>query len=638
MPIIDITDEVVEGLGTAYGTSSGSLNVPAALRWDCSIGGLPFLFGMSDQYPMRRETGEFRRQRIDSERDPGEQSLDSGFWLRSQASWHYGSGITTAEPLESNSEETRFRYARSGGVDPWTPGQLSLLHDTEKKYTSTGSSQFLLGVDTGVLHADGTTVSYHTASTSATVTWGGSASAVTSMTSDGTNYYVANAVGIYKGTLPTGTGSKVWDTGDVTLVRFLKSRLMATVGKGVYELTGSGPTLPTALDAGATRPSGWTWTDMAEGPAGIYLSGYAGDQSTIEVIRVAVSSGTVTLDPPVQVADMPRGERVLSLYAYVGSYLIIGTSKGVRVALLRDDGSLTLGPLIVESADGCKDAVAAGSYVYVTMGSKGDAGDRVNRAGLWRVNLGTNLDGNPLKFASAADLVAPAGTTGACEQVTTVGGVLWFTVTGAGIYREASTFVSEGWLESGRVRVGTVEPKSWRDMRLLMSSENVGTVTGCANVSGTTAPSTWEQVIQVSSTNPDQYGSLNSAAPGVQQSLFAAFRLKATDTSVSPVMIGYQLRAIPAPKRSELLQATVMCMDFETDRTGVRYGSIGGSWDRFQALKQLEATAGTVQWLDYTTGERAEAYVERVVMIRTTPPSRQHKNGGGLVQVLLRLV
>lgn len=635
----DITDPVVTSLGLAYESNTATAAVPADMRWDCSIGGLPFLLANSDQFPYRRETGEFRRQRIDNERDPGEQSLDSGYWLRSQSSWHYGSGLTTAEPLESAGDETRFRYARSGGVDPWTPGELSLLNDTAQVYASAGSSQYLLGVDTGVLHADATTVSYHpTSGASATVTWGGSASAITSMTSDGTNYYVANAVGIYKGTLPSGSGSKVYDTGDVTLVRWVKSRLMATVGKAVYELTASGPTLPSALDSGTTRPSGWTWTDMAEGPTSIYLSGYAGDTSTIERITVSISSGVVTLEPPTVVADMPRGEQVLSLYAYVGSYLIVGTNKGCRVAAINGDGSLALGPLLFEISDGCKDAVALGSYAYVTVGSKGDAGDRVQRSGLWRINLGQNLDNNALRFATAADLVAPAGTSGQATQVTTAGGKLWFTVNGAGIYRQQDTFVTEGWLESGRIRLGTMEPKAWRDMRLIMSTQTAGSATGYASVTGVNAPSNWDAVITVTNLAPDQYGSLNYPAPLAQSTLFAAVKLKADSSASSPVLLGYQLRAIPAPKRTELVQVPILLYDYETDRTNVRYGSKGGAWARYQLLKQLENTAGTVTWLDYTTGERAEAYVERVVLVRATPPSRSFTGAGGVCQVLLRLV
>ena len=641
MPLIDITDEVVQDLGYAYGVTNPGAVVPASLRWDCSIGGLPFLFGMSDQLPMRRETSEFRRQRIDSERNPGEQSLDSGYWIRSQSSWHYGDGLTSAEPLEINDLEARFRYQEGGGIDPWTPGQLSLLHDTEKVFSASATGQLLLGVNTGVLHAAGTALSYlPSAGASASVSWSGSAT-IQSLTSNGSSWFVGANGGIYKGTLPSGAGTHIYTTAATTLVRWVKSRLMASVGTSIYEITNISPSatpaaLPTAL---YTHPStDWVWTDFAEGPTAIYLSGYSGDSSSIFQIGVDATSTTVTLAQPVVVAEMPRGEVVKSLYSYVGAYMIVGTSKGVRVAAIESNGSLTLGPLLIEKSDGCDDAVAQGSFVWVTVGAQGDAGNRVNRAGLYRVNLGQNLNNSPLQFAHASDLVAPAGTTGKAVQVSVAGDAVWFAVDGSGVFREKSTFVSEGWLETGRIRLGTVEAKAWRDMRLMMLSSAVGSVTGYASVNGSQSPSTWDQVINVTSTNADQYGSLNYAAPGAQQSLYAAFKITATDPSISPVMVGYQLRAIPAPKRTELVQATLLCMDFETDRTGVRYGAIGGAWSRFSLLKDLERSSGTVTWLDYTTGERAEAYVERVVLTRTMPPSRQHKNGGGLAQVLLRLV
>ena len=93
---IEITDPVVNDLtfGSPQG-SSGTINAPTNMNWDCSIGDLTFLYGISDQYPFLRQTAEFRRQRIDTERNPGEQSLDSGYWLRSQQSWHYGSGLNS---------------------------------------------------------------------------------------------------------------------------------------------------------------------------------------------------------------------------------------------------------------------------------------------------------------------------------------------------------------------------------------------------------------------------------------------------------------------------------------------------------------------------------------------------------------
>ena len=635
----DVTTQVVDDL--SYGSTVsgvGQVDAPESTNWDCAIGDLTFLFAMSDQYPFRRETAEFRRQRIDTERNPGEQSLDSGYWIRSQSSWHYGSGLTSAEPLEVNNDEAQFRYKEGGGVNPWTPGQLSLLNDTASVLSSAGSGQLLLGVDTGVLHADGAVLKYIALDgTVTTVTWGGSGS-IKSMTTDGENYYVADTTGIYKGALPTGSGSLIWNTGANPVIRWVKSRLMATVGAAVYELTGSGPTLPSPLDPGTARPSGWTWTDIAEGPAAIYVSGYVGDTSTIERIGVSATTSAVTLDVPVVVADMPRGETVLSTYSYVGSFLIVGTTLGARVALINSDGSLTLGPLVVD-AGAVDDAVAIENYVYVTVRDQGNAGDRAYRAGLYRIDLGQVLNQSSLDFAHAADLVAPAGTTGDAVQVTSAGGYLYFAVDTQGVFKQQDTFVSEGWLESGRIRLGTVENKGWRDLRLLTKSGETGTVTGYADTSETGSPSTWTTVITADGDRTDTSGKLTAAAPAPQSNLYVAFSLTSADSNTSsPVFIGYQVRAVPAPERTRLLQVPIMLFDFITDRKGLRVGKRGFAWDTLQKLQDLEQSTAVVQWRDYTTGEAATAYVERVSFVRTSPPTNRASGVGGIGQVLLRLV
>lgn len=638
MPIFDISDEVVEGLGTTYSSPASSTGtVTDSIRWDCAVGGLPFLFAYSREFPHRRETAPFRKDRVDTEREPGEQSLDSGYWLRSQASWHYGSGLSSAEPIEVSSEEARFRYKRGGGVNPWTPGQVTLLNDTSLSLSSAGSTQHLIGVDTGYLHADGTVVKYVTTGGSATaVTWGGG-SAVTSLTSDGASYYAANATGIYKGTLPSSAGSLLWNTGSSTLVRWVKSRLFAAVGLSLYELVGgTPPTLPTAL---YTHPTtGWTWTDVSEGPSAIYAAGYAGDQSIIYRITIGTTTTTVTLDQPTVVAEMPRGELVKSLYSYVGTYMIVGTSKGVRIAVINTDGSLSIGPLVVESADGCSDAVAVGSFVYVTMGAYGEGGDRSNRAGLWRIDLGSSLVSNPLKFAAAADLTVPAGIGGSCSQVTSAGGLLFFTSSGVGVYKQNTTYVSEGWMETGRIRLGTVESKAWRTLRIQSDKSKVGTVTAYASVSENSTPSTWSAAVSASNVTGDETGSLNAAAGGPVSALYLAFKLTQGSSADTPAFVGYQLKAVPAPDRAELVSVPLLNFDRECDSRGVWSGDDGRAWTRFQQLKVLEESSSTIQWRDYTTGETAEAFIEQVSFHRTTPPTRNQSGAGGILTVLLRLV
>lgn len=641
MPAYDITEELVFDL-IGRGTAAASSTATSGVAWDCSIGGLPFLFALSDQYPMRRETADFRRQRIDNERDVGEQSLDSGFWIRSQSSWHYGAGLVSAEPLEVNDAEARFRFASSGGVDPWTPGVVSLLHDTEEMLTDTGTGQVLIGVDSGVLFGQGTDLTYQPSSgSSGAVTWGGS-NTITSLTSNGSHYFVADSAGIWKGALPDGAGSKIYTASSGSVVRWVKQRLMVANGSSLYEVTDISPAgapvaLPTAL---YSHPStGWVWTDFAEGPASIYACGYAGDTSTIFNINITASTTAVELDQPVVVAELPRGEIVYSLYSYLGTFLIVGTSKGVRVAAIQGDGSLQLGPLIVEVDGGCKDAVAVDRFVYVTAAADADAGDRVKRAGLYRIDLGQPLESAALRYAYAADLVAPAGTSGSCHQVTLAGGKLWLGVDGAGLFRETATYVDEGWLESGRIRLGTLEAKAWRDVRLMAKPGTTGTVEAYASTRDTSAPSTWNQIISVNGTTYDSYGSLKSVSAEPEPEIYVAVRLVSNDTNTAPAeTVGYQVRAVPAPKRSRLIQTSCMLFDFETDRKGLKHGQTGGAFVRLQALEDLETSAGTVIWRDFTSGEYAEAYIERVSFTRTTPPTRANQNVGGVVQVVLRLI
>lgn len=638
MPYYDITEQTLSDLGLTLTGSSGAL-VPTSIRWDVEIGGLPFLLAISDQVPMRRETSEFRRQRIDNERNPGEQSLDSGYWIRSQSTWHYGAGLSTAEPLEINDQEARFRYTTSGGVNVWNPGELSLLNSTASALSASATTQHLLGVNTGVLHASDATLTYVPSSGSASaVTWGGTGT-ITSITTDGANYYVADTTGIYKGSLPTGTGSKIWNTGDTTLIRWVKSRLMATVGKAVYELTGTGPTLPTALDPGTARPTGWTWTDISEGPSAIYLSGYVGDTSTIERVTIATTTTAVTLDVPTIVADMPRTELVYSLYSYIGSYLIVGTSKGVRVASIESNGSLTLGPLLVETSDGVRDSVAVDSYVYCTVGTKGEVGDRVQRGGLYRIDLGRTINNAVLQFATAPDLVAPSGVTGAASQVTIAGGKLWMAVSGNGVYKQTDNFVAEGWLETGRIRLGTIEPKSWVDVRLIGSTSMSGDATMFASTTDTGSPSSWAPTALVTSSIPDAVSTLGAVAATPQPDIYLAVRLRPNDARTASSLIkGYQVRAIPSPARTELISVPVMCFDFEVDRQGVRYGTKNGAYSRYKLLKALEQASALIQFRDFTTGELVSAYVERVSYARTNPPTRQVSGNGGVITVLLRIV
>ena len=106
--------------------------------YDLSVNGLPFFVYATDETPYRRQTAEYRKQQIDQSNEPGEQTL-TGWWLRSQSSFHNGSGIKFYDP--SAGETVSYRFADSKGVDVWTKGQVTLLNSSTPEHETTGPIQ-----------------------------------------------------------------------------------------------------------------------------------------------------------------------------------------------------------------------------------------------------------------------------------------------------------------------------------------------------------------------------------------------------------------------------------------------------------------------------------------------------------------
>jgi hypothetical protein len=630
-----ISQRINERLGVA-GYPGGSVDAPDSASWDFALGNLKFLYATSDQDPYLRETSEFRRERIDTATNPGEQSLDSGYWVRSQESWHYGGGLRNAEPLEITAAEYRFRYQDSGGVDPWIAGKLTLLNDTER-IVKDPESFSLLGTTEGVVlyNAAGVTL----LDDDGGEVWSYANTTIYSLTTDGDNFYAGTIDGkIIKGDLETGAAAEVHDfaKAENVLVRWVKGRIIACVGNAVYEGAGD---VWNEIDSGATLPDEFTWKDVAEGPVAIYLAGHAGVQSSIYKIEVTVAEGVVELSPLILVAEMPRGELVNTMYSYVGAFLAIGTSDGARIAGMQANGTLDVGPIVRQSESGVHDFVAYGSYLYAAVGEDGSAGARVKAPGLVRMNLGQTLNDQPLMFAHANDLTAP-GTMASCTSVTTRNGKLVMGMEGDGVYRQSDLYVKEGWLETGRIRLGTTEKKTFRDLRLLGEPGMQGGVVGYTErETDRFSPAGWNPVVAIGGERYDRTGKISSNPNEPSTSLYVAIQLLATeDQTMAPVVQSYQLRAIPSPERTRLLRIPVLMQDTETDKTGQVLGYDGYAWDRVQLLEALEQEYALTPYHDFTTGEKVNVYIERVTWRRTTPPKHNSGNAGGVATILARIV
>jgi hypothetical protein len=631
-----ITEPIVSPIGIAG--ASTPLYTNTSNIYDIAIGGQPFLLGASDKYPYQRQTATYRKQQFDNTKEVGEQSFE-GWWLRSQSSFHLGAGINYLDPYLS--ENVQYRFNDSAGIDVWTPGQVTMLPDTTNVFTVSDNIEMFGATDSldqdCVFVSDNSTLTRIAADgTDATVAYGGSGSNITSLTQDGLNYYAANNTGIYRGALTgTGaTGSIYYQTGANTVIGFVKQRLVAAIGPSVYEITtATGATGPLVSDKRYTHPdSGWNWTSIVEGPQAVYASGYRGTNSSIFKFSLSTAGVMPTLTNAVTAADFPDDEHVTALGVYLGTYMLIGTNRGIRVGIIDANGDISYGPLTYEKSDASHTLSFAfkDRFAYATITNAIDG-----KSGLIRIDLSQETE--PGRYAYAKDL--SSGVTGSCRAVAFIGdtGRVAFAVADSGVYFEhATNKVASGFLDTGYIRYATVEKKYFKLIKPRFNTPMFGTCT----ISTKEVDGDVTSIITIANGTPALNTDLATNVNQPQEEL--AFRFTfgrdTSDTTKGPVFDGYQVKSLPAVVRARQLTIPLVNYDFETDRYGIQNGYETRAWDRLQALESLEAAGDTVIIQDFTTGEQITGLIEQLSFERTTPSDRRYTGFGGIVYVSIRTV
>jgi hypothetical protein len=728
----NITEDLPLNVGNP-GTSGFWTN--NAEDYDVAFGGLPFFMAPTDVNPYQRETAPYRKDQFDNSKEPGEQSL-TGWWIRSQSSFHGGTGINFYDPTAG--ESIGYRFNDSKNVDIWTKGQVTLLKDlaevnhyiTDPVIAPSYDSQHLRTIQwagtNGVLLHDGYDVDK--IDSAGTVTNfvdynSGTDTKVYGICDDGTYaYWVTNTgskLEMFKKLLTldsTTAGTSMLTHASIAIanaeMEFVKDRIVLCFNNVVYELSPTASSLGTPI---YTNPNvNYKYTSIAASGPAIYTAGYSGLYSTIQKYTLGTNGSMPTLTQASVAAELPPGEIVHKLYYYLG-YMIIGTSKGMRVADVNDqDGSLSYGPLIFESTQPVYDFAARDRFIWAVAGGTANAG-------LIRVDLSQIIENEPLRFAYANDLqytqllnypttaVAFIGetnrlafTTAALNAGTLIvnkaltsnvatlttstahglvaGDTVWvegvgspfesttapFTVIatpttttftyaktnadiastavslsyakaakpGKILMESASTLASTGYVTTGAIRYGTLEPKNYKFVRARgdysYGAMDIQSIDSAAAVYNIITYNSSIGTPEAATTNPE----------GPQEFLSYKFTLSrsASDTSRGPIFKGYQAKALPATKRQRLIQFPVWCYDIEKDRYNVQTGYEGRAWERIQTLEDIEAAGDIVNVQDFTTGERIQAIIERIDFSRKTPPNGQFDGFGGLLLVTVRSV
>ncbi len=654
----DITEgRPTRAIATDIGiVSDGAIWQNTDINYDVAIGGLPFIYAISDSRPYVRQTAPFRKDQFDNQTEPGEQSL-TGWWIRSQSSFHGGTGIVYFDPQTSD-PFGHYRFADSKGVDVFKQGEVTLLNNVTEGHNVTGqirsngrpfqtARSIKYGSTSGILLWDEYDVDK--IASNGTVTHfidynAGTDSAVYGICDDGTTaFWITNTSTkktVYKKPL-TGTSAS---TADVTLMfdeigtvsnatmEYVKERIVMCADNKVYEFSSSAVAMPTAI---YTHPSSsHVFSSISASGSAIYIAGYNGIQSTIIKFTLSTAGVMPTLTSAVVAAELPVGEIVHKIYYYLG-FMMIGTNKGIRAATVSDvDGSINYGPLIVETSQPCYDFAARDRFVWCATSVNGEPG-------VIRIDLGTELE--PLRFAYANDIYYPGVTghqTTACafmdgtEQLSFVTTATSTSAVGYTYIENMSQLTPTGYLKTGNIRYNTLEKKNFK--RLLGRGDfTYGSMTlDTVDENGTE----YDVISYDASVGAPE---VTTSSPATAQEYlaykFIMYR-DGTDSSKGPVFKGYQAKATIATPRQRVMQFPVYCYDIETDRYNVLLGYEGRAFDKIRLLEDIEGNGDVITWQDLTTGESRQAVIEQVTFTRLTPPDKRFDGFGGVLQITIRTV
>jgi hypothetical protein len=653
----DITEgRPTRAIATDIGiVSDGAIWQNTDINYDVAIGGLPFIYAINDSRPYIRQTAPFRKDQFDNQTEPGEQSL-TGWWIRSQSSFHGGTGITYFDPQTAD-EFGHYRFADSKGVDVFEEGEVTLLNNMVAGHNVTGQMRadgrpfqsarsIKWSTNTGILLWDEYDVDK--INSAGTVTHfidysSGTDAPVYGICDDGTTaFWITNTATkktVYKKPL-TGTSAS---TADVTkmfdevgtianaTMEFVKERIVMCADNKVYEFSSSASAMPSAV---YTHPSSsHVFTSVAASGPAIYISGYNGSQSTILKFTLSTAGVMPTLTQAVVAAELPVGEVVHKIYYYLGT-MLIGTNKGVRAAQVNDqDGSLRYGPLFIKTDQPCFDFTARDRFVWCATSVAGEPG-------VIRIDLGTELD--TLIFAYANDVYYPGVTghqTTACAFASGTDQMMFTTTattsTVGYVYTEnMSQLIPTGYIKTGNIRYNTLEKKNFK--RLLGRGDfTYGSMTlDTVDQNGVE----YDVISYDASVGAPE---VTTSSPATAQEYlaykFIMYR-DGTDASKGPQFKGYQAKATIATPRQRVVQFPVYCYDIETDRYNVLLGYEGRAFDKIRLLEDIEGTGDVVTWQDLTTGESRQAVIEQVTFTRLTPPDKRFDGFGGVLQITIRTV
>lgn len=618
--------EIPHPLGITPDDAGVSFPNPPGFGGDYDIAGLQFLSAASDDFPYQRQLTKQVKEQIDQSQNPGDNSLQ-GWWIRSQTDWSGGAGQEFMEPVSEDLVSRSFKS--SFGVDVFTrPGFVKPLlqgDDMIGEWVS-GAAPVMVRTPAGFVVASGTSVyRYENDVLTGTATAAGT---VTGLTVAGGFVLICSVNNIERAPLSGSfTATSTFTCTGTPEAWFVKSRVLIAIGDKIHEFAGTAFGAPVALTTPLydLKDSSLTVTGVTTTPRSILLATKSNSGSFIYALTLDDNGTLPSTTAPVVIAEFPNNEVLIDIESYLGTFVGIATSRGVRIATINSNGSITYGPLLGSPIpSGTKNIFS--SYDRFLHYPTADLGN--GESGLVRVDLSGLADDGRAPWSTWVTLRAGITTTCIGGYAIDEQEAYLLGTESPCLYRTGTNWET-GELTTSLVRYGTLETKMFDSVRVTMES-NVGAT-------------------RVDSVTPDSTVTLiGSIAPvmGLEPVLklkprkaLSAVALKFTLAPAggeAPVLAAWSLRAYPAvSNRGELVQIPLLNFDFERDEDGVPYGYEGRAWARYKSLRDRFAQGTSMLIKELNSGASYIALPEDLQFIQIAPGNR-YSGFGGIIQVVLR--
>ena len=541
---------------------------------------------------LTRTTIDPIRQGFDTQGQPGEQSLNqAGVWKRSRNDWELGAGQREADSPESGLRQ----FHESTGINPWVKNELTLLPVTERELVSSGTNLYMTVANNGTneyLYVCETNDVKHSINYGEDwIAWTeavtGPANPCKGIASDGRYAYVAADGKVWRidgatvgGAVLNGGSNQYWTLASVDGVWVANGYLIASKEDRLTVLSLGSEVSTNADIASDSFNQVDEWKSVIGTPVGIYAAGNLGDQGRIYYI--GINDSTSALNVPVIAAELPLGEKV-NVIAEYGGLVIIGTSKGIRLAQITGQGYLTYGPRITIPG-GTSVLEPQGEFVWFGWTDYDSPFDATDRSGLGRLSLKELTAQLVPAYASDLMTTVAANESGAVQGVvtsthqTTGAEIRLFSVSGDGVWQETATYETTGSINEGRFRWGITELKTAVSVDLrhgaLLADQSVAitltddagsTDTITSDTDGDTTPN-----IQVVEGVKGEYisPSLTLTGPG----------------ATTPTLYRWTTRAIPMPFVAEVIQLPIILTTYTEHNNRDVYQDI---YDEYTYIREL---------------------------------------------------